>query len=295
VSSVRGNHWFDKWLKTQGHGSHFMTALENDSLVVGRFCQYLSDQEYNLKYIAILSEDETAFGGANIETGKPDKGPDEEMCGQAISLFYPRDIATLRSAYERQSIFSPAKPQSNGNSPSTTLRGDLSEPNSSDHDTVRSYGGQLTPLAQESILLDITNRLSENRIQFIILRSTSSLDQIFLSEFLRRSYPEGRVVIDGADLLFSRGAEGRSLRGVMLLSTYPLIASEQDWTASLFEPRTKSYRTFPEDISEATLRRASYSVTPRLPTTFQSTTTLRRRGRSTRRIANLKTSARLRG
>jgi hypothetical protein len=169
-----------------------------------------------------------------------------------VRLNYPRDIATLRSAYERQAILGTTKPQSNTNAPSTTLRGDLSEPASGDHDTVRSYGGQLTPLAQESVLLDIANRLSEKRIQFIILRSTSSLDQIFLSEFLRRAYPEGRVVIDGADLLFTRGADGKSMRGVMALSTYPLLTVEQDWTPSLGTPRTTGYKTFGEDASEGT-------------------------------------------
>src|SRR5262249_40234364 len=77
------------------------------------------------------------------------------------------------------------------------------------------------------------------------------LDQIFLSEFLRRVYPAGRVVIDGADLLFTRGAEGTSLRGVMLLSTYPLLSLERDWAPSLRILPTRGYRTFGEDASEA--------------------------------------------
>ena len=169
-----------------------------------------------------------------------------------MSLYYPRDIATLRSAYEQQAIFNPAKPEAGASAPSTTLRGDLSEPSANDHDTVRSYGGQLTPLAQESILLDIANRLNEKRIQFIVLRSTSSLDQIFLSQFLRRAYSEARVVIDGADLLFNRGADGKSLRGVMLLSTYPLLTAEQDWSDSLLAKPAGGYRTFGEDTSEGT-------------------------------------------
>jgi hypothetical protein len=59
-----------------------------------------------------------------------------------------------------------------------------------------------------------------------------------------------RVVIDGADLLFTRGAEGRSLNGVMLLSTYPLLGSEQDWTASLLHGRNTAWRVFGEDTAE---------------------------------------------
>ncbi len=223
VSSWPSYNEFDHWAASHGH-LKFHTAIENDSLIVDRFCRYLAAQGYETGRVAFLSEDETAFG----ELANPDEpqlATPARPCSGAARLSYPRDIALLRSAYQTQSILVPAKPPAGANGNSTTLRGDLSEPSGEEHDTVHSYAGQLTPLAQESVLLDISARLSENRIQFIVLRSTSSLDQIFLSEFLRRSYPSGRVVIDGADLLFTRGAEGRSLRGVMLLSTYPLLSS----------------------------------------------------------------------
>ena len=239
VSGGTSYDWFDDWIRKRAGQSRFHTAMEIDRVLLGRFCAYLQQQHYPPERVAVLSEDQTAFGRVS----------EHSPCEHAINLYYPRDISTLRSAYQQQSIFGPSKPEDKSSTPSTALRGDLSEPSTNDHDTVRSYGGQLTPLAQESILLDIANRLSENRIEFVILRSTSSLDQIFLSQFLRRSYPEGRVVIDGADLLFSRGAEGKSLRGVMLLSTYPLITAEQDWTTwNLGGP--KSYRIFGEDTSE---------------------------------------------
>ncbi len=253
VSSGRDYQWFSDWIGTWGGKSFFRTANENDSLAMDRFCQYLQDQQYDTRYIAFLSEDETAFGGATPNPKAAAPAPTDQSapqpCGNAIKLYYPRDIATLRSAYQRQAILGESK-QNSASAPSTALRGDLSEPSGGDHDTVRSYGGQLTPLAQEAVLFDIASRLSDKQIEFIILRSTSSLDQIFLSEFLRRAYPEGRVVIDGADLLFTRGAEGRSLRGVMLLSTYPLLTEEQEWTRSTVDRETGKYRTFGADTAE---------------------------------------------
>ena len=239
VSSPANFHRLNNWVTSLNNGSYFETAMENDGLIVDRFCRYLQEQGYRPDRIALLSEDETAFGGS-----------DEKVCEQAIRLYYPRDIATLRSAYETQSILNPPKGQTDSSAPSTTLRGDLSEP-SGEHDTMRRFGGQLIPLAQESVLLDITGRLRDKQIQFVILRSTNSLDQIFLSEFLHRANPGARVVIDGADLLFSRGAEGKSLRGVLTLSTYPLFGEEQDWTASLLRGRNAGYRSFGEDASEA--------------------------------------------
>ncbi len=247
VSSSLGPRWFGDWLQRKRPGSRFRTAMESDSLMVNRFCQYLRDQRYDVSHVAFLSEDDTAFG-----RGTPDPKIKPELpCDGSIDLYYPRDIATLRSAYEQQSVLNATKSFSNGSAPSTTLRGDLSEPTSGSHDAVRRYGGQVTPLAQEAILLDIVNRLAEREVQFVVVRSTSSLDEIFLSEFLRRSYSQGRVVIDGADLLFNRGTEGRSLRGVMMLTPYPLLTAEQDWTSSLLKSRTGGYRTFAEDTAEA--------------------------------------------
>jgi hypothetical protein len=253
--SVSSDFYY-KWFKTQLVNEKlgtFDTAMEGDCVLIERFLKYIGLQKYKTDRVAVLSEDETAFGGRVPETSKD---LSEGVCAYNDAptyLYYPRDIATLRSAYEQQSIFGSAKPPSSTSGVTTTLRGDLSEPANVEHDTVRSYGGQLTPLAQESVLLAITEVLKEKKIQFVILRSTNSLDQIFLSQFLRRSFPEGRIVIDGADLLFRRGAEGSSLRGVMVLSTYPLLTSQQDWTSSLPSENGKNgrnYRIFGEDAAE---------------------------------------------
>ena len=274
VSSELSYSWFQSRMKNNHFGT-FQTAMEGDPLMLDRFLQYLRYQNYPIGCVAIISEDETAFGAKTNQDTKRDAGDDKDNkdthCEQQtnekkhpIYLYYPRDIATLRSAYERQSIFSTGKQQSNGNAASTTLRGDLSEPNSSDHDTVRSYGGQLTPLAQESVLLSICNILKERRIQFVVLQSTNSLDQIFLTQFFRRAYPTARIVIDGADLLFARGAEGSSLRGVMVLSTFPLLTWQQDWTSSVVSSKSGSYRIFGEDIAEGLYVAARETFDPTL-------------------------------
>ncbi len=267
----------------------FRTFFEGDALMTDRFLCYLQHEGYDLDRVAILSEDETAFGKTVLPTKQTVKGtkrffkrgepvPDtnadssQSRCGNSdqpnqtpIYLYYPRDIAALRSAYEQQSIFASGKQQ--GSAPSASLRGDLSEPASSEHDTVRTYGGQLTPLAQEAVLFGITNTLDSKHIEFVILRSTNSLDQLFLSEFLRRSYPSGRVVIDGSDLLFRRGMEGASLRGVMLLSPYPLLSWTQDAIPPIHGVRTTSYRVFAEDLSEG-IYIAARELFERLPDAY---------------------------
>jgi hypothetical protein len=100
------------------------------------------------------------------------------------------------------------------------------------------------------VLLSIVDVLKAKDVQFVVVRSTNSLDQIFLGQFLRRSFPDVRIVMDGADLLFRRGAEGSSLRGVMVLSTYPLLTWQQDWTSNDPGESGGSYRIFGQDAAE---------------------------------------------
>ena len=281
VSSPSNFHWFSKAMfATDGagrkmsspeevtlgncHGSiptpDIRTYNESDDLSTNRFCAYLSDQGYDLWKVAFLSEDETAFGSfvrgeiskADIdpETKKASTKPD--ACGLATQLYYPRDIAALQAAYEKQSVFATGKPAANA--PSSTLRSDLSEPTGGEHDTVRAYGGQLDPLAQEAVLQAIVEQLREHQIQFVLVRSSNTLDQAFLSQFLRRSYPEGRVVLDAADLLFLRSRQDVSLRGVMILSTYPLLAEQKRWTPTLRTTQTDALHalhTFGQNTSES--------------------------------------------
>ena len=251
VSDNSSYDWFAQKMNEKPPLGTFETALEGDCRMVNRFVEYVSSQHYKTERIAVLSEDETAFGKGPTGEAEVTKNGSCTPSGKPIHLYYPRDIATLRSAYEKQSIFnSGTQTSSSANAPGTTLRGDLSEPASSEHETVRTYGGRLTPLAQESVLLAITDVLKAKDIQFVILKSTNSLDQIFLSQFLRRSFPDVRVVIDGSDLLFRRGAQGASLRGVMVLSTYPLLTWQQDWTFSATDQPDKSYRIFGQDFAE---------------------------------------------
>ena len=83
--------------------------------------------------------------------------------------------------------------------------------------------GNQTPLNQEAFLLEIVAALRELHARYILLRSSNTLDQLFLTNFLRRSYPDGRIVIFSPDLMFIRERGATGLSGVMTLGTYPLF------------------------------------------------------------------------
>jgi hypothetical protein len=241
-------------------GIIFHSFLQDDKTTLNRFCAYLewkrTDEEKarDLEKVAVLSEDETAYGynpeSNPLKTGSP---PDKTSpCGGATWLYYPRDISTLRAAYQSQSIFnSGSSTQQNQDTQRKNLATDLADPAGKEHDTVRTYAGNQIPLSQEAELLGIVAALRSHQAHYVVLRSSNTLDPLFLTNFLRRNYPEGRAVILNADLLFQRGQDALELSGAMTLFTYPLIPWERNWTARPpFLPY--SHRVFPEATTEGT-------------------------------------------
>ena len=229
-------------------GIVFHSFLQDDETNLDRFCRYLEgrksngEQSFDLSRLAILSEDETAYGY---------RDPSEKrQCDGATWLYYPRDISTLRAAYQDQSIFnSGSSSQQNQDAQRKSLTTDLADPAGKEHDTVRTYAGNQIPLSQEAQLLGIVDALRTHRAQYVVLRSSNTLDPLFLANFLRRDYPEARVVILNSDLLFQRGQDALELSGAMTLSTYPLFPWERNWTA---DGLLSSHRVFPESSTEAT-------------------------------------------
>ncbi len=89
VSSETSYKWFQKYLT--GHG-FFQTATEGDALMVNRFCDYVQDQGYDRSRIALVSEDETAFGAIaepkekdNVVATTKATHPHDSLCYRAPS------------------------------------------------------------------------------------------------------------------------------------------------------------------------------------------------------------------
>jgi len=241
----------------------FHSFAASDDEVLGDYCRYLNslnstsskDANSNDARVAFISEDETAYGSSyNRPVNNPE---DETTCPHVLRLYYPRDISALRAAYQSQSIFTSESPQP-ANRPRRNLPSNLADPANEVDDTIPSFAGSQTPLSEESVLLGIVGALKAHHSQYLILRCSNTLDPLFLSEFFRRMYPEGRVVIVGSDLLFLRERGSTGISGNTMLSSYPLLPWGQDWTrwAGPASAQNASaphiHRVFGEDSVEGT-------------------------------------------
>ena len=269
VTSEGGVAWFVNHTSAVP-GLRFRSFQESGSQLLENYRQFLKAEGFKISHLAILSEDETAFGGFDDQAKKKECRPDEpEDIGPAC-VFYPRDISALRAAYQKQSIFSGGTGQQSTEAGKRTLSGDLADPDNEDHDTVRNYSGTQTALSQEAVLQQIVSVLRAHESEYVVLRSSNPLDQLFLSHFLRVAYPQGRVVIEGSDLLLRRESGAATLSGIMTLTTYPLLPWESHWAGSLgIESTRHSHRVFAQDLAEGTYVASRFLL--HIPTDAEST------------------------
>jgi len=244
---------------------------QNDAIQIDRYFKYLNDRGHSVSEVAILSEDETAYGGlpdvpagtkpgaedakpitACEPTYPPDKAP--------LHLYYPRDISSLRSAYQEQSILaSPTADKSNA--AHAVLQPQATRSTHHDTDTVATFSGPNLALAQEAQMYGIIDTLKTHGIRFVVLRCTSSLDYLFLARFLHRAYPDAFVVTMGADMLFGREIDSTEFRGVEALTTFPLLPRGQDWTRRPNDAARHAHRVFGSDTMESTYVATRFLIT----------------------------------
>jgi hypothetical protein len=221
----------------------FHGFLERDEVGLERYCEFVKPQGNGPRAIAVVSEDETAYGENNL-TNKKDQG----CLTDALWLYYPRDMSALRAAYQTNSIFNTMAPQQSSDVGRDRLPSDLTDAEGQNHDTIQSYAGNQTPLSQEAYLLGLVNAMRVRHIQYVILRSTNSIDQLFLARYLRRAYPDARIVTDDSDRLFERDPGLTGMGGTMSLSTYPLLERQREWIHGM--AASPGQRVFNSDSSE---------------------------------------------
>ena len=176
-----------------------------------------------------------------------------------LYLYYPRDISAVRSAYQEQSIFAPA-PAGTASTAHIVLQPQVSESAHIDTDTIPSFSGANSALAQEAELYGVIDSLKAHGIRFVILRSTSTLDYLFLTRFLHRAYPEAFIVTMGPDILFGREIDTTEFRGIATLSAFPLLPRGQDWTSGNDATVRHAHRVFSSDSMEGTYLAARFLI-----------------------------------
>ncbi len=260
VASCKLIHEFEKNEASQLRKATMTFAVfgENDERKLYRLMHYLELRGEHASDVAIISEDETAYGGSELPFDNRGSDANTDPCnylselssGTPVDLFYPRDISELRTAYQEQSLLgASARLGGDASSYHTALRSTLADSTSEDADTIRSYSGQQTALDQEAELFELVSFLRAHHTRYLVLRCTNTLDDLFLTRFFRRTYPEGQIITIGSEDLFRREVDTSEFRGTMMISNFPLIPRQQHW-ARLSNAQRDPHRVFAADVRD---------------------------------------------
>ncbi|HEV2498922.1 MAG TPA: hypothetical protein VGY31_05005 [Terriglobia bacterium] len=208
VTSAQAIRWFGN---SYNHFPPLFTlGNPDDEDKLQRLKDYVTGIGYDPAQVVELSEDETAPGVSLSKEGK---------------FEYPRDIASLRAAYEQELRRQEIAEAQGKRPPRTSLRLNLAD-TGSDDDSIATYSPAQTPLSEEEDLKGIVSKLRARHAHYVVVYATNTLDSLFLARYLRSAYPQGRIVTVAANRLFDDDAGRTSMRGMLSFASPHLWASQ---------------------------------------------------------------------
>jgi hypothetical protein len=218
-------------------GFWFRSMRAPSAKTLGQVIRYLGQMEPDIpkRKIALLSEGGTAPGREIRDSAK-----------DLTTLVFPLHISQLRAASEKHSETHQPQTQS--------LATQLHElPLTQSLEEVNERKDALPPLSQldlasnEQIMANLFSTISRERFRYVIIQATDVRDIIFLAKEIREHSPTTVLFLLTPDLLYTHPEVNASLRGSIVVSSYPLVNSNTLWSY----PHDPGIRMqFPDQASE---------------------------------------------
>jgi hypothetical protein len=178
--------------------------------------------------VALLRESSTQYGQNLLDTDSASGSTADS--GQFVIIPFPMSISSLRAEYQRvpRGNAAPASPPLPG-AEAPRLPLDLLDPTRPKEDL--PVTSRLSPLALDLILDDLARTLVRRQIRLVGLLATDVRDKLFLGDEIRKRVRDVQFFTYQSNILYLRPDRSLALRGMLVLSTYPLILENQ-WSTS---------------------------------------------------------------
>lgn len=184
---------------------------------------YLSGR-LGIRSIALLTESTTSYGEQFLRSFRSARrNPTVQGTMRVVNLPFPLHISKLRSEYERQHLDLSATPVAAVSAPRRQLPLASDEGSSGDAFPPKS---KLTEAASDLVLTQILHAIATDDVRGVGIIATDPQDVLFLVRRVKLLFPNVAVFVFGADLLFLHD-DAPYMRGVMVVSTYPLVPWNQ--------------------------------------------------------------------
>ena len=217
----------------------FSSMQVPDEITSCKLLDYLKQVEPdpNRRRIAVLSEGGTVYGqkGGTVY-GRKDLDQKRNPCPknqdtEIRQIPFPLHISQLRGALEKvrqsQQQTSPQLPTSREG---LSLTQALQEVNQQQDTDVVPPLSQLDPATAEQINARLLSTIAQERYRYVEIKATDVRDTIFLAQEIHEHCPSTVLFAFNPDLLFLHPEVNSSLRGMLLVTSYPLFNANLLWS-----------------------------------------------------------------
>lgn len=193
----------------------FLSTVHTDGTLLAEFERVLADFGIAKREVAVLQESTTAYG-AGLDTSG----------AEWLTVPFPMSIGSLRRASARGSAggFNTGL----GLDTAQTRTGlDLTdEPRRLE---TPGPATKLTPASIDLLLDETTRTLSQRNIKAALLFASDVRDKLFLGSELKKRLPDLQLFTFEGNVLYLRPEYNPWLRGMVVMSTYPLLLRDARW------------------------------------------------------------------
>jgi hypothetical protein len=188
---------------------------------------YLVSIGYRSDQIAYLGEDESSFGGNELNPLKTDP-LNETKDDYGLKLHFPRDLSSVRSLSDAQSKKAAESESRYFALPTGLPQTQLTVREPTDSDSPSAFG-QLQETAEVARSLEnVVAQMRRHRIRAVVIGASNPLDRIYLLEYLRDQLPDVRTATVNADQLELDRPHFVDLTGTIAVTTLPSLLDVRD-------------------------------------------------------------------
>ena len=237
ASAVRTRDFFDLDPYTDGHPAwqkdkfSLTSTVVPTRLVLTALLRYLtrrdgckSNEPVNRSFhnilpgkVAILTESNTGFGKAFTTIGQAD---------EILVLRFPLHISRVKNEYTQAFKQKDEKSGLKANDPLVLSNLDDGNPG---NEGVPPQGGATTMTVNSQTLANILATIAREQCRYVGVVASDPRDKLFLIRLIREHCPDVHVFVTDADQLLLHPDYSYHMRGVIVGSTYPLLAPNQRW------------------------------------------------------------------
>jgi hypothetical protein len=167
--------------------------------------------------VAILTESNTGFGKAFTSIGQPD---------EILVLRFPLHISRVKNEYTQAFKQKDEKSGLKTNDPLVLSGLDEGGPG---NEGIPAQGGTTTTTVNSQTIANILATIAREQCRYVGVIASDARDKLFLIRLIREYCPDVHVFVTDADQLLLHPDYQYHMRGVIVGSTYPLLAPNQRW------------------------------------------------------------------